>query len=127
MIAQSPEHAIELIDKAFQEADVEALMSLYDDSAVQVDYVVAADGTEIRGKQALREMYAGLLRPGLFTVKQIKTHVVEADGIALFTSKLSLSFGEKEPRTYVATIVFRRQPDGSWKDLIDSSPSVLDM
>ena len=37
MIAHSPEHAIQLIDKAFQEADIETLVSFYDDAAVLID------------------------------------------------------------------------------------------
>jgi ketosteroid isomerase-like protein len=36
MFARDPTHAIELIDKAFQEADVDTLVSLYDDAAVLI-------------------------------------------------------------------------------------------
>ena len=126
MRARSPEHAIELIDKAFHEADVETLVSLYDDAAVQVDYIGVNQGKEARGKQELRDLYSRMLRPGLFTVKQIKTHVVQAGGIALFTSHWSASSDQEEPKTYIATVVLRQQPDGSWKDLIDSGPAVLD-
>lgn len=125
--AFTPEQVIELIDKAFHEADVEALVDLYDDAAVQVDYIGVNQGKEARGKQELRDLYSRLLvKPGHLTVKQIKTQVVEADGIALFTSRWSVSSDQEEPKTYIATVVLRQQPDGSWKDLIDSSPAVLD-
>jgi ketosteroid isomerase-like protein len=124
MFARDPAHAIALIDKAFQEADVDTLVSLYDDAAVLISTELAP-GREIRGKQELREFYSRILQPGAFSVAQIKTHVVEADGVALFTSRWSLSRDGAPTKSFIATVVFRRQPDGGWKDLIDSSPAVL--
>lgn len=125
MFARDPAHAIELIDRAFQEADVDTLVSLYDDAAVLISTELAP-GREIRGKQDLRDFYSRVLQPGAFSVAQIKTHVVEADGIALFTSLWSLSREGTQTKNFIATVVFRQQPDGGWKDLIDSSPAVLD-
>jgi ketosteroid isomerase-like protein len=125
MFARDPRHAVELIDKAFQEADVETLVSLYDDAAVLISSELDP-GREIRGKPALREFYARVLQPGAFEVTQINTRVVEADGIALFLSRWSLRREGAVTRHFIATVVFRQQPDGGWKDLIDSSPSVLD-
>ena len=127
MTAHSPEHAIELLDKAFNEADVKSVLSLYDDAAVLIDATATAlqPGKEARGKEALRSLYARILKPGAISVEQLKTHVVEADGIALFTSRWRLGVQGAPPQTFIATVVLRRQPDGSWKNLIDSSPSVL--
>jgi ketosteroid isomerase-like protein len=124
MYARDPAHAIELIDRAFQDADIDTLVSLYDDAAVLISTELDPR-REIRGKQELRDFYSRVLKPGAFSVAQIKTHVVEADGIALFTSRWSLSRDGSPPKSFVATVVFRRQPDGGWKDLIDSSPAVL--
>jgi ketosteroid isomerase-like protein len=124
MFARDPAHAIELIDKAFQEADVDTLVSLYDDAAVLISTELAPS-REIRGKQELREFYSRVLHPGAFSIAQMKTHVVEADGVALFTSCWSLSRDGAPTKSFIATVVFRRQPDGGWKDLIDSSPAVL--
>jgi ketosteroid isomerase-like protein len=124
MFARDPARAIELIDKTFQAADVDTLVSLYDDAAVLISTELAP-GREIRGKQELREFYTRVL-PGALSVAQIKTHVVEADGIALFTSRWSLIRERTLTKSFIATVVFRRQPDGGWKDLIDSSPAVLD-
>ncbi len=125
MIAQSPAHAIELIDKAFEEADIDTLVGLYDEAAVLIP-AATATGVEIRGHEQLRQFYSKLLVPGRFTVRQIKTHIVEADGIALITSRWSLGTQDAEPRILVATVVFRRNADGDWKDLIDSGPAVLE-
>ena len=124
--ASSPQQVVELIDKAFHAGDVENLVEMYDVAGVQVDYMGVNDYHEVRGRDALRNLYSGLLKPGKFAVKQIKTHVTEADGIALLTSRWSITSEDAEPKFYVASIVLRRQADGSWKDLIDSSPSVLD-
>jgi len=124
MFARDPAHAIELIDEAFQNADIDTLVSLYDDKGVLISTELVP-GQEIRGKQELRAFYSRVLRPGMFTVTQIKTHIVEADGIALLTSKWSLAREGAQTKTFIATVVFRRQPDGGWKDLIDTSPATL--
>jgi ketosteroid isomerase-like protein len=124
MYARDPGQAIKLIDIAFQDADIDALVSLYDDAAVLTSTELVP-GREIRGKQELRDFYSGVLKPGAFSVAQVNTHMVEADGIALFTSRWSLSRDGSPTKSFVATVVFRRQPDGGWKDLIDSSPAVL--
>jgi ketosteroid isomerase-like protein len=65
------------------------------------------------------------------SAKQLKTHIVEADGVALFLSRWTLKAANSNPdddvRTFVATTVLRKQPDGTWKALIDNSfgPLVL--
>lgn len=63
MFARDPAHAIELIDKAFQVADVDTLVSLYDESAVLISTEISP-GREIRGKQELRDFYSRVLQPG---------------------------------------------------------------
>jgi ketosteroid isomerase-like protein len=125
MYVRDPAEAIELIDNAFQNADIETLASLYDDAAVVIPTEVAP-GLEIRGNANLWDFYFSFLRPGAFTVTRIKTHVIEADGIALATSFLSLGKRHAPPQTVVATVVFRRQRNGGWKALINSSSAVLD-
>ena len=122
MIATSPEHAIELLDAAFNQGDLATVLRYYDDAAV----VVPEPGKEARGKQELRSLYQKLMQPGT-TATQLKTHVVKADGIALFLSRWSLSVGNGPPETFTATTVFRKGEDGGWKALIDiaQGPAVL--
>ncbi len=123
MFASSPEHAVEMMDKAFNEGDLDSLLGFYEDEAV----VVTEAAKLARGKQELRRFleHAMSSKP---TARQLKTHVIEADGIALFLSRWTLATsGEASPKKFVSTAVFRRQPNGEWKALIDNSlgPLVL--
>ncbi len=122
MIATSPEHAIELLDKAFNEGDLASVLRYYDDAAV----VIPQPDVQARGKEEIKSLYERFMQPGTIA-KQIKTHVIEADGIALFTSRWELSIGQAPPETHIATTVFRKQPDGGWKALIDNArgPQIL--
>jgi uncharacterized protein (TIGR02246 family) len=126
MIATSPEHAVELMDKAFNEGDLATVLSLYEDSAV----VVTEPGKAARGTEELRKFFEQVMRSGS-SAKQLKTYVIEADGMALFLSRWTLEAKGARTgaslRAFVATTVFRRQQDGGWKALIDNSfgPLVL--
>lgn len=120
MRATSPEHAIELLDNAFNAGDIESVLRYYEDTAV----VIPKPGTQARGKAELRSLYSAFMRPGI-SAKQIKTHVVEADGIALFTSRWTLVIDDAPPEVFLATTVFRKQPDGGWKALIDNARGPL--
>ncbi len=62
------------------------------------------------------------------SAEQPKRHVIEADGVALFLSRWALHLNGAAARTFTATTVFRKQPDGGWKALIDNSfgPLVLE-
>lgn len=124
MIAESPERAVELLDRAFNERDIETVLGFYEEAAV----VVAEPGKLARGKQELRSFFERVMRSGS-SAKQLKTHVIEADGVALFLSRWTLRIADEnaDERTFIATTVFRRQSDGGWKALIDNSlgPLVL--
>lgn len=122
-----PEHVVELMDQAFNEGDLEALLNFYEDAAV----VVAEPSRAISGKAELRSFFESVMRSGI-SARQLKTRVIEAAGVALFLSRWTLTSSEVKadaaPRTFVATTVFRKQPDGSWKALIDNplGPLLLD-
>ena len=124
MIVSSPERAVDMLDKAFNEGDLETVLRLYEDAAV----VVTEPGKLARGKEELRRFFEEVMasRP---RARQLKTHVVEADGIALFLSRWTLASHNsmEAPKRFVATTVFRKQPNGEWKVLIDNSlgPLVL--
>lgn len=124
----SPEHAVELLDRAFNEGDLEAILSFYEESAV----VIAAEPLrDLRGTVELRSFFAEAIRSNQ-VAKQIKTRVIEADGVALFISRWSLSPKNHDPgtktQTFISTSVFRRQPNGIWRILIDNpfGPAILD-
>ena len=121
--ASSPERAIELLDEAFNNGDLDAVLRYYEDVAV----VIPQPGTEARGVEEIRTLYGSFMTTGT-TARQVKTHVVEADGVALVTSRWALVVGDEPPREFIAPTVFRRQPDGGWKALIDNArgPLVLE-
>ena len=122
-IAKSPEHAIQLLDRAFNDGDLDTVMALYDEAAL----VVAQPGVEARGTEAIRKMYSKMIQPGMLA-RQLKTRVLEADGIALFISQWTLSQPGQTEQTFISTTVLRQQSDGGWKAFIDNAqgPAILD-
>ncbi|HTX75768.1 MAG TPA: SgcJ/EcaC family oxidoreductase [Terracidiphilus sp.] len=124
MVARDPEHAVELLDQAFNAGDVEAVLNLYEDSAV----VVTEPGKMARGKEELKRFFQRVAGAGS-SARQLKTRVIEADGVALFLSRWQFnSAHEDAARILIATTVFRRQADGGWRAIIDNSfgPLILD-
>jgi len=119
MVAKSPEHAVELLDQAFNEGDLETILSFYEDAAV----VVTEPGKTASGIDELRIFFERAIQSG-GSAKQVKTQVIEADGITLFISRWTFhpaaAGSGVDARTFIATTVFRKQPDGEWKILIDN-------
>jgi ketosteroid isomerase-like protein len=123
MFASSPEHSVQMMDKAFNEGDVNSLLGFYEDAPV----VVTEPGKLARGKEELRRFFEKVIASKRH-VRRIRTHVIEADGIALFLSRWTLATSDEAfPKKFVATTVFRRQQNGEWKALIDNplGPLVL--
>ena len=126
MVANSPQHAVELLDHAFNHGDVDAVLGFYESSAV----VVTEPGRLARGTDELSSFVKRVMLPGA-SANQLRTHAIEADGVALFLSRWTFRAVSANPdatsQTLVATTVFRKQPDGKWKILIDNpyGPSVL--
>jgi ketosteroid isomerase-like protein len=121
--ASTPEEAIQILDDAFNEGNLDEIMAFYDDAAV----VVPQPGKEVRGKDAIRAMFADMLKAGMHA-RQVKLRVLEADGIALFISHWQLSHQGQQARNFIATTVLRRQTNGCWKAFIDNAqgPAILD-
>jgi ketosteroid isomerase-like protein len=119
MAADSPSHVVELLDRAFNAGDLEGVLSFYENSAA----VVTDPSGAIRRDAALRDFFAAALRSGN-QARQLKTRVIEGDGIALFLSRWQLRFvganHEASELTLTATTVLRKQPDDSWKIAIDN-------
>jgi uncharacterized protein (TIGR02246 family) len=124
LIANSPEQVVEMVDRAFNIGDIETILNFYEENAV----VVTEPGKTARGRGELRSFFEQILALKQ-SARQIKTYVLEADGIALFLSRWTLTGSESDSltRRFIATTVFRRQQNGEWKALIDNSfgPLVL--
>ena len=127
MIARSPEQAVELLDRAFREKDIETVLSFYESAAI----VVNEPGKSIQGQENLRSFFWQAMQAGV-SARQLKTWTVEADGIALFMSRWVLRAPaegrDSSDATLVAATVFRKQASGEWKILIDNplGPAVLE-
>ena len=72
MLADSPEHAVELLDHAFNHGDIDAVLGFYESSAV----VVTEPGRLARGTDELRRFFERVMRSGA-SAKQLRTHVIE--------------------------------------------------
>jgi uncharacterized protein (TIGR02246 family) len=125
MPTPSPQETVLALDDAFNRGDLDSVLDFYDDHAVMV-----MPGRLARGKAELRQAFREIMATHA-TVKQERTFALEADGVALFISRWSLTrtaaTSSEEPRHFVATAVFRRHPNGDWRCLIDNSagPAVL--
>jgi uncharacterized protein (TIGR02246 family) len=126
MIPNTPEQAVEIVDRAFNNGDIETILNFYEENAV----VVTEPGKTARGKDELRSFFEQVLASKQLA-RQIKTYVLESDGIALFLSRWTLigpeSVSDSQTRRFIAITVFRKQASGEWKALIDNSfgPLVL--
>jgi uncharacterized protein (TIGR02246 family) len=126
MVATTPEQAVDLADRCFNGGDIEGVLSFYEENAV----IVTEPGKTARGTAEMRAFFEQVMQTGA-SARQLKTHVIEADGVALFLSRWTLTTktaGQQDSaRRFTAVTVFRKQPDGAWKALIDNSlgPLVL--
>jgi uncharacterized protein (TIGR02246 family) len=129
--ASSPQEAIAQavaqMDHAFNHQDANALLAFYEETAV----VVTPSGSTATGTAEIRSFFEATMSPGAHAT-QLKTSITEADGIALFLSNWAFHTADQEPntppQTFTAIAVFRKQPEGGWKALIDNpfGPLVLD-
>lgn len=107
----SIESAVKELDDAFNRQDLNAVLSFYEDDAI----LVARPGLLIRGKEDLRKFFRDVFASGL-TARQEKTHVIENGDVALFLSRWSLS-----GQHFVATSIFKKSKDGTWRLIIDNA------
>jgi uncharacterized protein (TIGR02246 family) len=99
---------------AFNAGDLNGLMALYEDDA----RMVGIDGTTVlSGSDAIRENWAGLLALG-GRMSLTTRYVIELDDLALLSNEYVLTVGDDSVSGATAEVV-RRQPDGSWRYIID--------
>jgi len=119
MAERRPVEAHTLFQKAYNAGDMQGLMALYEPDAV----LVPQPGAEpVRGLQAIRSALEGFLAlKG--TVELQTTHVVQHGDIALLRSAWRLKGtgpdGKPVEMSHSSAEVVRRQPDGSWRYIID--------
>ena len=119
MPASSPEEIHALIAAAFNAGDLDAFVALHEDGAATL---VPPEGRRVSGHDAIRAALAPIfaLRPTA-TIEVVGK--LQADGLALTHARLNVVGGDGDDRLEVSgsgTIVSRRQPDGSWRIVLDN-------
>ena len=109
--AKTPDDLARLLVARFNARDVDGMVELYEDDAV----LALPDGSLAIGREAIRDFYASLPGDVIFELGRQSSALVSGD-LALTSTVLS-------PSTATAEVA-RRQPDGSWKWLLDR-PNVL--
>lgn len=119
MAAHGPKEVVSQLIEALNKGNLEAALGLYEPEAV----MVAAPGTLASGKEALRKALAGFiaLRP---TIRSVTQTVIEAGGLAQYCSEWTLAgtdpAGKPVTMTGKSSDVLRKQPDGTWKIVVDN-------
>ncbi|MDZ7600326.1 MAG: DUF4440 domain-containing protein [Hoeflea sp.] len=104
---------IETMTDAFAAGDVGGVMSAYEAGAT----VVAEPGMPVTGEGALREMFAEFIAQGVaFTYGA--HDVVTSGDVALHLMKWTAP-GPEGDMVALSVAVLRKQPDSSWKMVID--------
>ncbi len=122
MFARDPEDLSHLFAKRASARDLEGLLDLYEPEARFVD----PSGSDADGEDAIREQLAGLIALAP-RISSADIRVVRAGDVALLSNRWRMSFGNDDDGSAgmegTSTEVARRQPDGSWRYVIDDPAS----
>lgn len=118
-VAHTPEALHAILEDAFNDGDLDALVDAYDEDAV---LVVPPAGRSVRGRDSIRAATAPLLALGpYFTSVVHKT--LQTDGLAVTYARWELvgaaADGSPMRLSGRGTIVSRRRPDGTWGIVLD--------
>jgi uncharacterized protein (TIGR02246 family) len=119
MPARTPGEIHELIAAAFEAGDLDSFVDLHEPGAVSV---VPPEGRRVNGHAEIRETLAPLfaLRPRA-TIEVLDK--LQADGLALTHARVHVVAGDGLEINGRGTIVSRRQPDGTWRIVLDNPMS----
>jgi len=113
MSIEHPADIHDAVTTCFNAGDIEGLMELYEPEA----RMVGMDDSVLEGHAAIRENWTALLAFGGHMTLTTR-YVIEFEDIALLSNDYTVSVGDDAVTGATAEVV-RRQPDGSWKYVID--------
>jgi uncharacterized protein (TIGR02246 family) len=122
MPAGSPEEIHELIAAAFNADDLDAFIELHEQGATTI---VPPDGRPVSGHDAIRAALEPMFALGPRAEIEV-VGKVQADDLALTHARVNVVATRGEEHLEVSghgTIVSRRQPDGSWRIVLDNPMS----
>lgn len=102
--------------------DVEKTLSYWADDATVIS---AGDMPPIKGKQAIRQMVEGSFKSPGFAIswEPQSVDISKAGDMGYLIEDTRISFndstGKTMTRNYKGVTIWRRQPDGSWKNVVD--------
>lgn len=122
MAARRPEDLSKLFAERASAGDLDGLLELYE----PVARFVGPNGGDANGEGAIRERLASLLAMAP-SMSSTDIRVVGAVDVALLSHRWRMSFGGEGGASVgiegTSTAVARRQPDGSWRFVIDDPAS----
>jgi uncharacterized protein (TIGR02246 family) len=101
------------VEDAFNAGDAEALVALYEEDAA----MATPDGTFVRGHNAIREQWSGFIALG-GTIHMVTRHAAVVNDTALLSNDWRFVGAGMELKSRTSEVA-RRQPDGTWKYVID--------
>lgn len=114
-----PNEIHDVFARAYASSDVDALLDLYETGAVQLQQ----DGGTLQGREHLRGVLEALLAAGVELSGEQRLTLI-ADDISLTSTRYEVKSegpdGERVTTAVVTAEVSRRQPDGTWRVVIDA-------
>ena len=109
-----------LVEGAFNAGDTGALVALYEDDAA----MATPDGTFVNGRDAIREQWSGFVALG-GSIQMTTRYAVVVGETALLSNDWHFTGAGMELSSRTAEVA-RRQPDGTWKYVIDHPYAAAD-
>jgi ketosteroid isomerase-like protein len=121
MVVSQPQEIHQAVQDAFNAKDVDGLVALYESDA----RMVGPDGSVVVGTDAIREQWQFAL--AMNAPMQLRTRFcIEAGDLALLRNDWRLDSLDVDMASSTTEVV-RRQPDGSWRYIIDHPFGASDM
>lgn len=108
-----PQSAEDAYYDAFDEHDVEKMMSVWADSDKTVCLLPMYPA--IKGLQGIREAFEHLLQPGsLFEIQVTHMHWIETDDVAIHLVGEAIRVPGQPNQSVYATNIYQKNAEGSW-------------